>query len=257
MLTGIHFKLSPVRAVLAVFTWMSLNIAIFTLNSYKSLLLVLLITTCVYFFPLIYSRQKILQSLNTSYQLLLQIQNPPNITMPLILMFSPLLILCLIVLTNLIMSDDVVSFYTHLDFLIFCNMSIVHSLCFSVSLVFEDVRQQLHNYHEHCTSTLSLATLTKLQWQAYLLAQLISQAFGPFLIIYIMYTSLFTLNIFLTSMYGRIPLLILPILYHSWSLAVLCFNSQNMNSQVGCYLVPFGYILLMFIIIKLTNNIEK
>lgn len=182
--------------------------------------------------------------LNASYLLLKETKFPNNITAPLLFIFSPFFVyVCTLVsFTTPGEHGIVLEFYDLLSFTAtFTIKSSICSQCFATVFAIRDINRQLSRLHINGCTSVDLKALTKLLSCAYKQADLISEAFGPFLALFISSYTIWVLALFAKLSYPTINRQILLLIsVDAWSIVVLCASSQYMDVEVSYIL---GYVL--------------
>lgn len=190
-----------------------------------------------FFFPTFYSRNKIMHRLNASYLLLKETQFSNNITVPLLFIFSPLIVYIFMMVSFTIPGEHrrVLEFFAFLSIMAtFTIKSSICSQCFATVFIIRDINRRLSRLHIGSCSSADLKALTKMLSCAYEQADLISEAFGPFLALFIFSYTIWVLVLFAKLTYSTINLQVLLLIsVDAWSIVVLCASSQNMDFEVS------------------------
>lgn len=190
-----------------------------------------------FFFPTFFSRNKIMHRLNASYLLLKETQFPNSITLPLLFIFSPLIVcvFTLVSFTTLGEHRMVLAFFAFLSVTATLTIkSSICSQCFATVFIIRDINRRLSRLDLNCCASADLKALTKMLSCAYEQADLISEAFGPFLALFIFSYTIWVLVLFAKLSYFSINLQVLLLISaDAWSIVVLCASSQYMDFEVS------------------------
>ncbi|KAG8281478.1 hypothetical protein J6590_058372 [Homalodisca vitripennis] len=187
-----------------------------------------------YFFTLIFSRTDILRCFNSTYFLLQETQHSHNILGPFFLIFS------IGVLDYLFHTFHMIYFSKFDENYFFPTAYLISSaprltfcsLCFAVSFVLKDVHYQLNALQCFSPTSERLQMLARLQWQAHRQVELISQAFGPYLLIFLLFNSAWLLSYVVTLSKSQYAIrLIFPLITSQWEFIVLCVSSYSISYQ--------------------------
>lgn len=209
-----------------------------------------------FFFPTFYSRNRIMHRLNASYLLLKETQYSNNITVPLLFIFSPLTVHVFTMVSITTPGDHwrILEFFAFLSLTAtFTIKSSICSLCFATVFIIRDINRRLSRLHiDNCTSA-DMKALTKMLSCAYEQADLISEAFSPFLALFIFSYTIWVLVLFAEVSYSTVDLEVLLVIgFDAWSIVVLCASSQYMDFEVSALL----YVLCNLINRKIVTHLK-
>lgn len=232
--SGPPFQLSKVRVVLATVVF-TVTIFFFLIKGHY--LVTLWNITWVYFIAVLYSRNKIMNCLNSMYALLKITKYQQSIFIPLLLVFSSFLVYLLISTPLVFTVHELTIPNLSIQVMYILNFSLeitFNALCFSTAMVFRDIRLQMKDKAVGDVTKAGILRLVHTQWMAYQQVDLVSQAFSPHLFNYITVgmSVIMYVNIYLRKMIKHVSLY-MPLLLGTWSMSLMCYCSHLIDTEVS------------------------